>query len=57
MAITKIKFKLTAARYPVRVEVRKVRKVLPGVGYEVSYQGYDDFVVKTHEVIEEIANG
>lgn len=53
----KIKFKLTAANFPVRVETRKVRKVLPGIGYEVRYNGYDDFVVKNHEVREVLANG
>lgn len=52
----KIKFKLKWARFPVRIEVRKVRKKLPGIGYEVRYNGYDDFVVKNNEVLEVIAN-
>lgn len=53
----KIKFKLKWARFPVRVEVRKVRKKLPDGNFEVRYNGYDDFVVKNHEVLEVIANG
>jgi len=52
----KIKFKLTAAAYWVRVETRKVLYMLDDGCYVVKAYGYDDFVVKPHEVIE-VING